>query len=148
MIVERLALFAGQAIGHHKGMSIERRTFLAGTAAIAAIGPAAAMNGGPTMYGLIGKMTAQPGKRDALTAILVEGVSGMPGCLSYVVAHDPAAAEMIWITEVWVSKQAHAASLALPSVREAITKGRPLIAGMEQVAETAPVGGSGLSGGK
>ncbi len=96
------------------------------------------------MYGLIGKMTAQPGQREALASILVAGVAGMPGCLSYVVANDPTASEVIWITEVWESKEAHAASLALPSVRDAITKGRPLIAGMERVAETEPVGGSGL----
>ncbi|MBD8680065.1 putative quinol monooxygenase [Sphingomonas sp. CFBP 13720] len=100
------------------------------------------------MYGLIGKMTAQPGKRDALTNILVNGVAGMPGCLSYVVANDPTDAAIIWITEVWVSKEAHAASLALPSVREAITSGRPLIVGMEQVAETNPIGGFGLASGK
>lgn len=97
------------------------------------------------MYGLIGKMTAQPGKRDDLATILVNGVAGMPGCLSYVVANDPAHADLIWITEVWQSKEAHAASLQLPSVRDAITKGRPLIVGMERVAETWPVGGSGLA---
>lgn len=128
-------------------MRIERRIFLASTAAIVAVGPAAAMSKGHTMYGLIGKMTAQTGKRSALTEILVKGVAGMPGCLSYVVADDPADANVIWITEVWESKEAHAASLQLPSVRDAITKGRPLIAGMERVAETSPVGGSGLSGG-
>jgi quinol monooxygenase YgiN len=37
------------------------------------------------MYGLIGKMTAVPGQRDALAAILLEGTDAMPGCLSYVV---------------------------------------------------------------
>lgn len=125
-------------------MSIKRRAFLAGTAAIAAVGPIAAMNKGSTMYGLIGKMTAIAGERDTLTAILVKGIVGMPGCLSYVVANDPTNAEIIWITEVWESKEAHAASLGLPSVRDAITKGRPLIAGMETVAETSPIGGSGL----
>jgi quinol monooxygenase YgiN len=130
-------------------MNMERRAFLAGTAAIVAVGPAtAAMNKGRTMYGLIGKMTAQPGKRDALATILLNGVAGMPGCLSYVIANDPAHADLIWITEVWESKEAHAASLQLPSVRDAITKGRPLIAGMERVAETSPVGGSGLAAGR
>lgn len=91
-------------------------------------------------------MTAKPGQRDALAQILSEGVSGMPGCLSYVVANDPANADLIRISEVWESKAAHDASLALPSVREAIKKGRPLIAGMETVAETQPVGGAGLGG--
>ncbi len=97
------------------------------------------------MYGLIGKMTAVPGQRDALIAILLDGVSGMPGCLSYVVAQDRADADAIWITEVWETEASHAASLALPSVQEAIARGRPLIAGMDTHVVTAPVGGHGLA---
>lgn len=38
------------------------------------------------MYGLIGKMTAMPGQRDALISVLLEGTGEMPRCLSYVVA--------------------------------------------------------------
>lgn len=97
------------------------------------------------MYGLIGKMLSTPGQRDALVTILLEGVSGMPGCLSYVVAEDPADATAIWITEVWDSEASHAASLALPSVRDAIARGRPLIAGFGERVVTAPVGGHGLA---
>ena len=96
------------------------------------------------MYGLIGKFTAADGKRDELIQILLDGVSGMPGCLSYVVASDPADANAIWITEVWDSAESHAASLSMPSVQEAIAKGRPLIDGMERIAETRPKGGHGL----
>ena len=100
------------------------------------------------MYGLIGKMTAVAGKRDQLIAILVEGVAGMPGCLSYVVAKDPADADAIWITEVWDSEQSHKASLSLPEVKQAITRGRPLIAGFSNSTVTEPVGGYGLSSAK
>ena len=42
------------------------------------------------MHGLIGKMTAAEGKRDDLIAILLRGTKEMPGCLSYIVAKDPA----------------------------------------------------------
>lgn len=96
------------------------------------------------MYGLIGRMIATPGSRDALVAILLDGVSGMPGCLSYVVALDPSHADAIWITEVWDTQASHAASLSLPSVKAAIAQGKPLIAAFEQHIETAPVGGHGL----
>ncbi len=96
-------------------------------------------------YGLIGKMTALPGRRDDLIAILLGGVSGMPGCLSYVVARDGADADAIWITEVWDSAASHTASLSLPSVRAAIAKGRPLIAGFGSSTVTAPIGGHGLA---
>jgi quinol monooxygenase YgiN/ketosteroid isomerase-like protein len=98
------------------------------------------------MYGLIGKMTVVPGQRDALIAILLEGVAGMPGCLSYVVAKDPADENAIWITEVWDSQASHKASLSLPSVKQAIARGKPLIAGFGQSIVTEPVGGYGLGG--
>ena len=95
------------------------------------------------MYGLIGKMKAVTGQRDAFIAILLEGVSGMPGCLSYVVAYDPTDADAIWITEVWDNQDSHPASLSLPSVQQTISRGKPLIAGFGEYL-TGPVGGHGL----
>jgi quinol monooxygenase YgiN len=97
------------------------------------------------MYGLIGKLKATAGQRDALIAILVEGTAAMPGCRSYIVALDPIDAEAIWVTEVWESQARHQESLALPAVRQAMAKGRPLIAGMGERFETKPVGGYGLA---
>jgi quinol monooxygenase YgiN len=96
------------------------------------------------MYGLIGKITAAAGRRDDLIAILLASTAGMPGCHSYVVARDSTDPDGIWISEVWNSKASHDASLALPAVREAIAKGRPLIAGFSDRVETTPVGGVGL----
>lgn len=129
-------------------MPMSRRDFLAATTAAATIPSASAAvpaaQAVAPMYGLIGKMNATPGKRDALAGILLEGLSGMPGCLSYIVAHDPSDADALWITEVWDSKASHAASLSLPSVREAIKRGRPMIAGFGERFETSPIGGHGL----
>ena len=98
------------------------------------------------MYGLLGKMSAAPGQRDALVAILLENTAsgGMSGCLSYIVALDPSDADAIWITEVWDSKASHDASLALPAVKDAIARGRPLIASFGDGVVTTPVGGHGL----
>lgn len=96
------------------------------------------------MYGLIGKIKAAPGQRDALISILLEDVSSMPGCLSYIVAQDPADADAIWITEVWDSQASHKASLSLPSVQNAIARGKPLIAAFDKYHETIPVGGHGI----
>lgn len=96
------------------------------------------------MHGLIGKMTAVPGQRDALIAILLDGVGGMPGCLSYIVARDPMDADAVWITEVWDSAEHHKASLSLPQVQVAIAKARPIIAGFDTHIVTEPVGGHGL----
>ena len=96
------------------------------------------------MYGLIGKMTAIPGQRDALSAILLEGLGTMPGCLSYIVAHDPADDSAIWVTEVWTDEASHRASLKVPEVKAAIARGLPLIATFDDAQVTAPVGGVGL----
>ena len=97
------------------------------------------------MFGLIGKMTAVEGKRDELVAILLAGVANMPGCLSYIIATDTSDANAIWITEAWDSKASHEASLSLPFVKEAIGKGRPLVAGLSDRVVTTPVGGHGLA---
>ena len=99
------------------------------------------------MYGLIGKMTATTGQRDELASALLAGTVAMPGCLSYVIAVDPTDPDALWITEVWDSKESHAASLTLPSVKAAIAKGRPLITGFSNRVETTPVGGHGLAPG-
>jgi quinol monooxygenase YgiN len=96
------------------------------------------------MYGLIGKIGAVPGQRDALAALLLEGTQVMPGCLSYVIATDPADADALWVTEVWDSQASHRASLSLPAVQASIAKARPVIAGFSNRVETVPIGGYGL----
>lgn len=96
------------------------------------------------MFGLIGRITATPGNRNALIAILAPGEGSMPGCLSYIVARDPSHPDALYVTEAWESREAHAASLQLPAVRDAIARGRPLIAAFETIAQTEPVGGIGL----
>jgi len=124
--------------------AINRRQFIAGSLLLPAAVAASEESG--SLYGLIVRMTAKQGQRDALVAILIAAVSAMPGCLSYVVALDSDDADAIWITEVWNSKESHDNSLSLPSVKEAIAKGRPMIAAMDHATSTTPIGGYGLSG--
>jgi quinol monooxygenase YgiN len=130
-------------------MKVGRRAFVLGVLAAPAVASTPVSTErrateGTAMYGLIGKMVAAPGQRDAVIAILLEGIAAMPGCLSYVVAIDPTNADAVWITEVWDNEVSHAASLKLPAVRAAITKAKPLIAGFGERFVTAPVGGHGL----
>ena len=96
------------------------------------------------MYGLIGKMLCVSGKRAELASILLENAGGMPGCLSYVVSEDASDPDALWITEVWDSKDSHAGSLRLPSVQDAISRGRSMITGFGERFETTPLGGHGL----
>lgn len=97
------------------------------------------------MYGLIGKMIAKPGQRDALVSILLGSTGEMPGCRSYIIAADPEDANAIWITEVWESEALHNASLQLPQVQAAIAQARPIIEGFGERFVTAPLGGFGLA---
>ena len=126
-----------------------RRTFLTLLAAAASTRavPASAFDEATPMHGLIGKIRAVPGQRAALAAILLEGIQAMPGCLSYVVAEDPADGDALWITEVWDNATSHQASLQLPAVRAAIDQARPLIAGFDSHVQTRPLGGHGLDAG-
>jgi quinol monooxygenase YgiN len=123
-----------------------RREFLLAGATLAAVGGNAAQAAeSEKMYGLIGKMKAAPGQRDALVTILLAGTQAMPGCRSYIVARDATDADAIWITEVWDSTASHQASLTLPGVRAAIAQARPILAGFGERFETEPVGGHGMS---
>jgi hypothetical protein len=92
-----------------KLVEIRRRDILVvGATTVAAVGSASwvfAQRGGD-MYGLIGKMTAAPGKRDELISILLEGAASMPGCLSYIVAKDAGNADAIWIQKRGTAKPA------------------------------------------
>ena len=91
------------------------------------------------MWGMIAKITAVPGKRAELIAILSGGAAKMPGCICYVVAEDAAAEDVLWVTEVWQSRQDHDTSLGLRQVQEAMPRARPLIANFERIAVTTPV---------
>ena len=148
------AALDGRDLAYRLDVHIDRRELLGATVAVAtglgapraAAAPVSsqAKGSGSAMYGLIGKMSAASGRRDELVAILLEGTAAMPGCLSYVVAIDPADADGIWITEVWDSDASHSASLALPAVQAAIARGKPLITGFSNRVVTMPVGGAGL----
>jgi quinol monooxygenase YgiN len=136
-------------------MKLTRREFamrlgaiaaLSGSAACRAAGGARAQAGGRAMYGLIGRIDAVPGQRDALVAALLKGSRDMPGCLSYVVGLDATRPDAVWVTEVWESRAHHEASLGLPAVRAAIAEARPLIAGFGDRVETIPLGGYPLPG--
>lgn len=48
------------------------------------------------MHGVIGKISCVAGQRDALAALLLDASQAMPGCLSYVIALDPADADALW----------------------------------------------------
>ena len=81
------------------------------------------------MFMLHGRLSARPGKRDDVLAILAEEESSepMPGCRLYVVAVDETDPDGVWVTEVWESEQAHRDSLELERVKARIARAMPLL---------------------
>jgi quinol monooxygenase YgiN len=125
-------------------MEINRRKFLACMGAVAITRVQAPSQEARSMYGLVVKITAVPGKREEMIGILKESAADMPGCLSYVVAKDSTNENVAWITEVWESAASHDASLSLPSVAKSMPRVKPMIAAFDKIAVTTPIWGLGL----
>lgn len=137
----------GEQLNRMDLAGLPRREFfgvLAAGIAVSSASESLFAQSGRDMYGLITKITATTGKRDELITVLLDGAAGMPGCLSYIIAKDTTDGDAIWISEAWDSKASHDGSLLLQSVKDAMTKGRPLIAGFGNRVVTTPVGGTGL----
>ncbi|MCC6975978.1 MAG: antibiotic biosynthesis monooxygenase [Anaerolineae bacterium] len=99
------------------------------------------------MYGLMGKIQAQLGQREALVGYLLQAAEVLreaEGCYLYLISGVSADEQSVWVTEVWRSQEDHRASLTLPAVQEVIAVARPLIAGMGERFEFQPIGGKGL----
>jgi quinol monooxygenase YgiN len=96
------------------------------------------------MYGLISRFVAQPGRRDALVAAITSDVGVMPGCRSFVVAHDCKDADAVWITEVWDTQPEWETSTELPEVKASIEATMPLIRNLGETVATKVVFGHGL----
>jgi quinol monooxygenase YgiN len=99
------------------------------------------------LYGMHGRIVAQPGRGDELAAVLLEaaaGLEGNPDCLLYVVSRAADDPDSVWVTEAWTDRTAHDASLEDPRARELIARARPMIADFADRAELRPEGGKGL----
>lgn len=79
----------------------------------------------------VGTLQAHPGRAGDLVAILTERSAdlGAHGCLQYDVGISSDDPDTVVVVERWESADAHAASLGLPAVQEAIGRARPLLTG-------------------
>ena len=102
---------------------------------------------GNTMkFGMQAVIIAAQGKGDALAHIMLQAsevVSTMDGCILYLVQQSLTDNSKVLITEVWLNKKSHAASLTNESVRALIMKAKPIIIGMEH-NPAKYIGGHGL----
>jgi quinol monooxygenase YgiN len=99
-------------------------------------------------YGLFGKFSAQPGRRDDLVTYLLLAAKLLErnsGCIHYIVSTSDEP-EAVWVWEVWTNAAAHDASLQTEGIQALIQEARPLIAGMSDPTQLAAQGGKGLAG--
>jgi quinol monooxygenase YgiN len=91
-------------------------------------------------------MRVRPGHRDEVVATLLSGQDGLraAGCDLYVVGTSDDDEDLVWVNEVWVSKEAHDRSLELPAVKEAIAAAMPFLTGEFTGQEVDVVGGLGV----
>jgi quinol monooxygenase YgiN len=99
------------------------------------------------MIGFYTKFTTEERNRDAFVDILSEAAASMEAveeCQMYIVNNDATDATIIWVTEIWTTKEAHAASLQMDSSRALIAKAMPLIVAKPEQIQLVPISGKGL----
>ena len=97
-------------------------------------------------YALINKLTAKPGKRSEVIDILLESgktFQTSPACILYLVYEDVKDQNVIWVEDLWSSKEEHASALANPEVRSYVTRAVPLLEKMPEQIELDLAGGKG-----
>ena len=99
------------------------------------------------LYALINKMAVKPGKRDDVINILIESGKAFddnPSCILYLIYKDKKDPNVIWIEDVWTSKDNHAAAMSTPQMRAYIDESLPLLVKMPEQIEIVFAGGKGL----
>jgi quinol monooxygenase YgiN len=97
-------------------------------------------------YGFQAHFTAGAGQGDALAEMLLQAAEGLranDACLLYVVSRSPDEPDVLRVTEMWTSKEAHDESLTGEDAKATIQRARPLIASITGT-ELRPVGGKGI----
>ena len=94
-------------------------------------------------YGYLATMRTKPGNRDEVVRILLSGVDGLrtAGCQVYAVSVSDTDPDLIWVSEVWQSKEHHDVSLQLPATKAAIAQAMPMLTGEFTGQELTVAGG-------
>lgn len=98
-------------------------------------------------YALINKLTAKAGQRARVVEILVE--SGRlfdvnDACVLYMVTEDDVHPDLIWVVDLWTSKDEHTEALKAPELRPFVEQAMPMLEGMPEQLEVRPKGGKGV----
>ncbi|MGI5486247.1 putative quinol monooxygenase [Microtetraspora malaysiensis] len=93
-------------------------------------------------HGFHAAMTAQPGRGDDLVAALLDAPS-LPNedCVVFLVSRSVGNPDTVYVTEGWVSQEAHARFFATEQAQAFVAAMQPLLAGEAQYIDEVPVGG-------
>ncbi|AHI55588.1 putative quinol monooxygenase [Listeria ivanovii] len=98
-------------------------------------------------YGLLTAFYTHPGERDQLATMLLEAAESLEEyntCIQYIVSVSETEADTIFVSEIWVDKGHHEASLDNISVKNMIQKAKPLIKEVKRIQELDILGGKGM----
>jgi quinol monooxygenase YgiN len=99
------------------------------------------------MIGFYTKFITAEADRDALIELLSTAAASMDsteGSQIYIVNQDMKETGAIWVTEIWDSSEAHAASLQGEGAKELIGKAMPLLIARPLQIQLVPIVGKGL----
>ena len=98
-------------------------------------------------HGFHATITAQPGKADALVQLLLSAPAlTNDDCVVFLVGRSASNADVVFVTEGWVSQQAHSRFFAGPVAQAFIAQLAPLVAGESVYVDEVPVGGKAILG--
>ena len=93
-------------------------------------------------HGFHATMTAQPGKGDELIEFLLNAPSlSHLDCVVFLVGRSASDPDVVFVTEGWVSQEAHSRFFATEQAQALVADLQPLLAGESQYIDEIPVGG-------
>ncbi len=99
-----------------------------------------------TKFGYLATMRTKPGNRDEVVQLLLTDPEALRahGCRVYAVGVSDSDPDLIWVNEVWDSKEHHQASLQLPETKASIAAAMPMLTGEFTGQELTVPGGLGV----
>jgi quinol monooxygenase YgiN len=98
-------------------------------------------------HALLNRLIAKPGQRDRVVEILLESgrlFDDNEACLLYLVSESQDDPNLIWVVDLWTTKEAHTEALKARELRPFVEQAMPLLEGMPEQIEVRPVGGKGV----
>ena len=97
-------------------------------------------------YGFRATMTAHHGKGDELVDLLLSATTS-DDCVLYLVGRSASNRDVVYVTEGWITKEAHAENFASERARAFVARIAPLVTDGGRYEDEVPVGGKLRDGG-